>query len=245
MEERQDEVNRRGPAGPDLHSLCKLGGIAAFLLLAYSIATMVQMMLLGGPPASAFEAFALLQKSKILGLLRLDFPTVIAMPLYFLLSLGLFVSLRPAHPAYAALFIGLAFAGLTLVLATPGALSMLSLSDKYAAAPTPDLKQQFLAAGEAVLAADMWHGTGAWVGGALFEIACILISFTMLRSRDFSRMTAYVGVVLHGFDLAHIAAGPFLPAAGIALMAIAGPLYPIWFFLVGRTLLKLGTLPDS
>ena len=45
--------------------------------------------------------------------------------------------------------------------------------------------------------------------------------------------------MMHGLDLAHIVSGLFLPASGVVLMAIAGPLYPIWFFLVGRRLLQL------
>jgi len=31
-----------------------------------------------------------------------------------------------------------------------------------------------------------------------------------------------------------------VPISGVFLMALAGPLYPIWFFLVGRRLLQLG-----
>jgi hypothetical protein len=41
-----------------------------------------------------------------------------------------------------------------------------------------------------------------------------------------------------GADLAHILAGLFLPAAGFALMALAGPFYPARLFLVGRKLFR-------
>ena len=63
----------------DLSSLCRIGGIAAFILIVYSLATIVQMVALGGPPTTAAEAFTLLQHNKALGLLRLDLPTVIVM----------------------------------------------------------------------------------------------------------------------------------------------------------------------
>jgi hypothetical protein len=67
----------------------------------------------------------------------------------------------------------------------------------------------------------------------------------MLRSSVFSRTTACLGILMHGLDLSRIVFGLFLPASGIVLMAIAGPLYPIWFFLVGQRLLKVATKASS
>lgn len=220
--------------------LCRMAGVATFFLMAYSLATMAQLAVLGGQPTTAAEAFRLLENSRVLGLLRLDLPTVLALPLYYLLFLGLFAALRRSDAAYATLSTSLAFVGVTLVLATPTALSMLSLSEKYAAATTEPMRVQFLAAGEAFLAADIWHGTGAIVGGLLLQSGAVLISVVMLRGGVFSKTVAYVGIVTHGLDLAHVVLGPLVPVAGFVLMAIAGPLYLIWFPLVGRRLLQLG-----
>jgi hypothetical protein len=50
-----------------------------------------------------------------------------------------------------------------------------------------------------------------------------------------------VGILTHGLDLAHIALGPFSSAAAAVVIAIGGPFYLIWFPLVGRRLLRLGT----
>src|SRR3974390_3318696 len=63
----------------------KASGIAAFIFLGYCLATMVQMTILGGPPATVEEAFRLFQQNKVLGLLRLDFATVLGLPFYYLL----------------------------------------------------------------------------------------------------------------------------------------------------------------
>jgi len=214
------------------------------MLIVYSLATMVQLAVLGGQPATAAEAFSLLQANRILGLMRLDLPTVLAMPLYYPLFLGLFAALRRADgAAHVTLATGLAFVGVTLLLATPMALSMLHLSDKYAAATTDEARAQLRAAGEAILAADMWHGTGAIMGGLLLEGSAVLVSVVMLRSSVFSKATAYVGIVTHGLDLVHGVLGPVMPTAAFALMAIAGPLYLVWFALVGRRLLRLGLAP--
>ena len=239
----RDEPDRAGggeSAASEWSGLCRIGGVAAWTLMIYSLATMVQLVVAGGQPATAAEAFSLLQHNKILGLMRLDLPTVLAMPLYYLVFLGLLAALRRADPVYAIVSTALGFAGVTLLLATPTALSMISLSEKYAAATTESARGQFLAAGEAILASDIWHGTGAMLGGMLLQCGAVLISVVMLRTNVFGKAIAYVGIVTHGLDLAHIVLGPFVPAAGFALMAIGGPLYLVWFPLVGRRLLQLG-----
>jgi hypothetical protein len=228
-----------GPAASDFSGWCGTGGIVAWILAAYSLATIVQIFVLGGQPVTAAEAFGLLQNSKVLGLLRLDLPTVAAMPLYYLLFLGLYAALRPSDRANVTLSVALVFAGITLLLATPTALSMIPLSEKYAAATTEATRIQILAAGEAVLATDIWHGTSAIIGGILVQAGAVLISAVMLRTNVFSRMTAYVGILTHGLDLAHILLGLFLPAAGFVLIALVGPLYLVWFPLVGRRLFQL------
>jgi hypothetical protein len=233
------------PTGSSLSGLCRTGGVAAWLLAVYSLATMVQLLVLGGQPATATEAFNLLHENKVIGLLRLDLPTVLAVPLYYLVFLGLFAALRREDLANTTLATALAFAGVTLVLATPMGLSMLPLSDKYAAATSEETRSQLRAAGEAILATDMWHGTGAFVGGILLQSGAVLVSVVMLRTGVFSRTTAIVGILMHGLDLLHIVLGPFVPRAGFLLMAIAGPLYLIWLPLVGRRLLQLGRGPEE
>ncbi len=220
-------------------AICRAAGIAAFALIVYSLATLVQLVVLGGPPANAAEAFRLLADNKFVGLLRLDLPTVLVMPLYYLLFLGLYAALRRDDHARATLSTALVFVGVTLVLATPTALPMLSLSGKYAAATTEAARSQLLAAGEAVLASDIWHSTGAMIGGALGQAGAVLISVVMLRSKVFTRTTAWLGILMHSVDLAHIVFAPLLPAVGFICMAVAGPFYPIWFFLIGRTLIRI------
>jgi hypothetical protein len=225
----------------DLNGLCRIGGIAAFVLIVYSLATMVQMVVLGGQPATAAQAFDLLQHNRVVGLLRLDLPTITVLPLYYLLFLGLYAALKRSYGANALLSTVLAFAGVTLVLATPTALSMIPLSDKFATATTEAARAQLLAAGEAIMAADIWHATGAILGGVLLQCGAVLISVVMLRGGVFGKTTAWLGIVMHGLDLAHILGGMILPISGVILLAIAGPLYPVWLFLVGRRLLKLSS----
>jgi hypothetical protein len=121
---------------------------------------------------------------------------------------------------------------------------MLPLSDKFAAATTDAPRNQLLAAGEAVMASDIWHSTGAILGGVLLQCGAVLISLAMLRGNVFNKATAWLGIVMHGLDLAHILGGLVLPGSGMILLSIAGPLYPIWFLLVALRLLKLASGKD-
>jgi hypothetical protein len=219
--------------------LCKTGGVAAWLLMAYSLGTMVQLLVLGGQPATAAEAFSLIQQNRIVALLRLDLPTVLALPLYYLVFLGLFAVLHRDDLSYTTLATTLAFVGVTLLLATPMGLSMVPLSDGYAAATAEEARTQLLGAGEAIMAADMWHATGAFVGSILLQAGAVLVSVAMLRTRVFSKTTAYVGLVTHGLDSLHAITTPFMPRVGFLLMAVAGPLYVVWFPLIGRRLIAL------
>jgi hypothetical protein len=215
-------------------NLAPLAGWAAILLLFYSLVTMASLIALGGMPETAREGFALLAENRLAGLLRLDILTILVMPLYYLLLLGLYAGLRNTEGAKSLLAALLGVAGVTLVLATPSAFSFLTLSDKFAAATDETQRALLLAAGEAVLATDLWHGSGALMGGLLIQTSTLIFSVVMLRSAAFGKLTAWVGVVTHGLDLLHILAGFFVPAAGTALMMIAGPLYLVWFPLLAR-----------
>ena len=220
--------------------LYKISGAAALILLVYSLVTMVILIAIGGQPKTAQECFTLLQNNRLTGLLRLDVLSILVLPLYYLLFLALYIALKKTDGAYALLAAVLAFAGLTLFLATPSAFSWLALSDKFVAATSEAQRVQLLAAGEAILASDMWHGSGAIMGGILLQTGTLLISVVMLWSKTFGKVIAYVGIVMHGFDLAHLLVGLFFPLGGIILMAIAGPLYLVWFPLLARDLFRLG-----
>ena len=223
----------------DWTGICRAAGVAAFVFLIYCLATMVQIAVFGGPPDNVAEAFRALQQNKLLGLLRLDFATVLVLPLYYLLFFGFCAALKDTDRTHAAIGTVLVFLGVTLVLAMPTALPLMALGDKYAAATSDAMKAHFLAAGEAVLATDIWRGTGAYMGGLFVQTGAVWMSFVMLRG-VFSRATAYVGIITHGLDLVHILFAPFLPRVAAIFMIIAGLGYPVWLFLVGRRLLQLG-----
>lgn len=234
-------------AGPsraqNFRGLCRWGAFAAFALLLYSFGMLAQAIVIGvGAPANTAAIFAMLHDHPVEGLLRLDLPTVFAIPLYYLLFLGLFAALHRVDLSSSIVSTSLAFVGTTLVVATPTALPMLRLSHLYFAAATEAQKAQYIAAGEAVMATDLWHHTGALVGAVLLQIGAVLICYVMLHGQVFSKATAWLGLIMHSLDLLHILFGNFVPLAATVLMSIAGALYPFWFILIGRRLWQLSVM---
>jgi hypothetical protein len=219
-------------------SLARLGAVSSLLLLLYSLSTLLVVGLIGGPPETINECYAMLAQNRLHGLLRLDVLTVFAMPLYFVLFYALFRALRPVHVDLALLATAFVFIGVTLFLAAPSVFSFVRLSDQYALATAEPERLRLLAAGEALLATDIWHGTGPQLGGLLTQTGALVISFLMLKSAVFAKLTAYTGIATHGLDLAHVVLGFLAPQAAVMLMFVAGPLYLLWFPLVARDLLK-------
>ncbi len=236
---RFDEIYME-KTGASWRQYCQTGSIVAWVLLAYSLATMMILVVIGVQPATAQEGFRMLQENRLIGLLRLDVLSILVMPLYYVLFLSLYAALKRTGGAVVSLATLLVFAGVTLFLATPSAFSWLSLSDKFAVASSAAEKAQLLAAGEAILTSDMWHGSGALIGGILLQTGTLLVSIAMLWSKGFGKLTAWVGIVTHGLDLLHIPLEMLFPGMGNPLMAVAGPLYLVWFPLVAYRFFKLG-----
>ncbi len=227
------------PSEDRWQSLYPMGGISAVILLLYSLATMVILFATGGQPETIQETFQMLRENRVVGLLRLDLLTVYIMPLYYILFLSLWAALKRFHLVNSTLATILVLAGLTIFLASPSVFSYLILSDRYAAAAAQAQRDQLLAAGEAIYATDLWHGTGALIGGILIQSGAVLISVIMLRGGGFAKATAVVGIVTHGLDLAHLLVIPFAPGVAAALMYVGGTLYLLWFPLIAWDLFRL------
>ncbi len=201
---------------------------------------MIVLTVFGGQPSTAHEAFSILQTNRILGLLRMDLLTIIFIPLYYLIFLGIFLALNGKKNAWSIIALISVFVGVALFLATPSVLSLMNLSDKYVMATSENQQNQLIAAGEAILASDMWHGTGAILGGVLIQIGTLIFSILMLPGNVFNKLTAYVGIITHGLDLAHFFFLFVVPTVGVILLAIAGTLYLLWFPLIGVRLIQIG-----
>ena len=153
---------------------------------------------------------------------------------------ALYVALKPINPVYTAMATLFTVIAVTICFATQSDFAMLYLSDQYAAATTALRQSQLLAAGEAVIASNMWNSTGAYMSGMLLQGAGVMISVIMLRSKDFSKVTAYAGLLANGFDLVQHILHPFAPSLAAIPLMMAGPFYLVWFPMLARDLFRLG-----
>ena len=217
------------------NSLYKIGGAAALIMVAITLAQFV-IFAVSPPPleGNAGDWFALFQESAFLGLLGFESLLVIYALLSVLVSVALFAALRPASQSLTALFLILSVIGsMAFVVARP-ALEMLSLSNQYSAATTDAQRAAILAAGEAMVA--VFHGTGFQVSYILGSITGLLIAAAMLRSGVFSRTTAYLRVGSSVFDF-----GIFIPGIGLFISLLSVLFLLVFNILVARRLLQLGS----
>ena len=133
--------------------MTKAGAIAAFLLFGYPVVTTILLTVIGGSPETAAEAFALLQRRRFIGWLRLDVLTVVFMPMYYVLTLGLWAALQSTNRVSTALSSGTVVVGVTLFRSAPTVFSLARLSELHARASSVSRRAELIAAAECVLSA--------------------------------------------------------------------------------------------
>lgn len=221
-----------------LNSLYTIGGVSAILQLVAILSFSVVMGMLGPKPNSAEEYFAIFQSSRLEAFLRGDILLLILIGLYVGTFPALFIALRRINPIYAALATVFTIIAVTGTFATESTFSLFHLGEKYMTAPEAQ-RAQLLAAGEAVIASDMWNGTAAYMGGILLQGSGVMISVIMIRSKDFRKVTAYTGLLGNGFDLIQHLLHPFLPTIASSISMFMGLFYLVWFPMLAWDLFKL------
>ena len=222
-------------ADSNWNSLYKIGGAAALIMVAITLAQFV-VFVVAPPPleGTATDWFALFQKSALFGLLGFESLLVIYALFSVLVSVALFAALRPASQSLAALFLVLSVIGsIAFVVARP-ALEMLSLSNQYSAATTDAQRAAILGAGEAMVA--LFHGTAFQVSYILGSITGFLIAAVMLRSSVFSTTTAYLRIGSSVFDF-----GIFIPGVGLFISLLSVVFLLVFNILIARRLFQLGS----
>lgn len=238
----------------DLHwqNLYRIGGMAALLaglIFRRNLGAEISLFSQSAPPETVSGWFALLQDDKLVGLAYLNLFDVVDYLLLGLMFLALYATLSRFNKSYMAIATALGFVGITIYCASNTALSMLFLSNQYAAATTEAQKSMLLAAGQALLAAsNITHpSTGIYVSFLLIALAGMLTSIVMLRSTLFNKATAYFGILASAFDLAYCFAFTFVPAKNVDILALstipaAGGFLMIWHILIGWKLLQLARI---
>jgi hypothetical protein len=225
-------------------SLYRLGGVAAIIV---TVLTLVEVVIFTfyPQPGTISGWFMLLQSNRLIGLMDfwgLEVPMYVMFTLVFL---ALYVALRKTDEGIMLIALTFALLGIGIFFATNNPFTMLSLSNQYTAATTDAQRSTLLAAGQTVLANTNQRAIGGFnMGLCLVSVAGLMISSVMLRSRSFSRLTAYVGIVTFALSLADYLRQALTSSVIIALLVILPNVVflVIWFMLVGRRLYLLGRL---
>jgi len=223
-----------------LKSLYTIGGVSAILQLVAILSYPFVIAILGPKPVNAEEYFAIFQNSKLEAFLRGDFLLLILIGLYLGTFPAIYVALGRLSPIYTALATIFTLIAVTGCFATESSFSLLHLGGQYVAAVSDAQRTQLVAAGQAIIASDMWNGTAAYMGGILLQGSGVMISVIMLRSREFSKVTAIAGLLGNALDLTQHLLHPFAPSLSAPIQIMMGAFYLVWFPMLARDFFRLG-----
>jgi hypothetical protein len=228
-------VTSRAKTDTNWKPLYRVGGAAA-LITAVLIPAQIIVFVAWPPPlkGTASEWFRLFQENWLHGLLSLDLLLLVDYVLLVPIVLALYVALRGASEPLRAVATALYFVAITAYFASNTAFEMLSLSNQYATATTGAQRSMYLAAGQSMLAT--FEGTAFQVSYVLASVSGIMVGAVVLRSDVFIRLAAYALIVGDVVGL-----GLYVPTMGIFLSVISVPVLWIWYVLIARRLIQLGS----
>lgn len=192
-------------------------------------------------PVTPADWFALLEANGLAGVILLNGLDLINYALVGLMILGLHAALKHLDKTAMTLAAVLALAGVAIYFSSNQAFALLSLSRQYRAAATEGQRALLLSAGQTLLAMNdhAVFGTGVFWGFTLVTVSCLIISMVMLRSRAFSRTTAWMGIIANALGLGYFFTLAFIPPLTFIPLSASAPLLMVWYILTGLGLLKL------
>lgn len=225
-------MNRR-PSEPEYAALYRVAGVASLLYVVLALAALALDFVAPPPVTGGVETLEFIAGHKvtyiaeqILWIAPDILPVVTFIALYF--------ALRHVDA-------GLALAGtvvggvpwavlLAIPVSSRGSLVLVTLSDWYDTAATPDLRDRYATAAEAIIA----EGNTPGIVGVLAAVGILVVSLVMLRSplpRTLAWLGIATGVVGVASEVLRYAAPMLYSAYGLLLWA--------WFVMVGIVLLRL------
>ena len=217
--------------------LYRIGGVSSLLLAGLVAFAVIAYFIWPYTPgfASTETIFVTLNTDRLGALFSLDVMMLVTAPIDILLFIALYVALKRVNESYTLIALVLGLMAIALLIPTKPLAELVFLSEQYAAATTEVARSQYLVAGEALLT--LASGT-AWIIFSLFSnISFLLSSLLMLRSTDFGKATAYIGIVNSIFAL-----GIIIPVFVIAAICGLGATIvgTMWFVLLARGFFRLG-----
>jgi len=228
------------------NGLSRIGGLAALIcagMYFVALGIYVPAYRVGPPPVTVLEWFTLFQVKPLTGLFFLGLADIIIMILWGPMALALYPVLKQSNQTWTRIATIFVFVGMAFFLATNMAFAMLYLSRQYTAAVTEAQQSNLLSAGQAMLA--VTEGSRML---PLVPLAGMIFSISMLQSKNFSKMTAWVGILglgllsASGLVAGYATAGPTTAISTIIVgvtYAGGGLLSLVWYILIGLRLLKL------
>lgn len=220
---------------PRWKDLYRLGAIACMILTAAIPLAIIAYFIWPYTPgiSSVMDIFADLQKDRLAGLMSLDLSVILLEPLAILQTLALYAALKKVNESYALIALVVGLMGILLWLTARPLVELSYLGEQYAAATSDTARNQYLAAGEALHA--LFNGS-AWVMSQfMIAISGTINDLLMLRTKFFSRWTAYTGLILAipGFIF-------WVPTIGMYASLIGTLAGTVWFILMARDFIRIG-----
>ena len=219
---------------PRYSTIYRLGAFAS-ILNALSIALAIIAYFIWpykGNTTSIEAIFTILQTDRLGGFISLDASMLLIAPITAVMFLALYAALRRVDESMALIALALALLAVGLVIVCRPLVELVILSDQYTAATDAAEKMRLLAAGE-VLRTQL-DGTAWAMQTVFFMIAGLISCVLMLRTRFFSKATAWLGIVISAIGL-----GFFLSTIGLLFLLLITIGSVPWCLLVARDLLRL------
>ncbi len=149
------------------------------------------------------------------------------------------------HVAFVAF---LFFLGAGIYFVINRAFPMLALSQQYAATANEAQRAALEATARSMLSVGRSHTQGTFIAFFLSELAGVLISVIMLRSKVFSQATGYAGILGFGMLLVFDFLSAFVTGLGTAAMILAmfGGIFSLaWYIMIARRLFQFAKDPAN
>lgn len=211
--------------------LIRVGGAAALLLIGMTI-IQATVYFLWPPPSfePTYDAvahwFMFLRMNPIIGLLNLDLLMIVDYLLNIIIFLGLFLVLKNINRTLMVIALLLGFVGVAVYFPSNPAFGMLTLSNIFTSASQTE-QDLLISAGQTIMTT--FKGTAFVVSYILIAVSGLIMSFVMLRSTFFSKITACIGIVFYSMNLIPASAG--MIGFYISFLSLIPML--LWLFLIG------------
>ncbi len=220
-------------------NFCKLSGYAALFQFLMIIVMTVGGAIAGSKPQTVIQYYTIANESLVKIIFAGDLAVLVMLLPYYLTFLSLWKILGGNDDPKVLISVIFTYIALSSIILLNNDFALIKLAGEYAKSVSDIEKQTILAAGKSLFVSDMWNSTAAYLSGIFYQGAGLLISFVILRSKQFNKWTAYTGIWGNGFDLLQHVIHPILPGIAQIILMIAGPGYLLWFIFLGRDLIKI------